>query len=239
MPKQEVISPDLAVPNGHFAQATVAPAQGRLLFVSGMTARNAAGDVTGIGDITAQTHQVCQNLAAAVKAAGGTLDDIARVDVYVRNMEDFAAIHGRGRQVREQGLPHRDQRHRRAARRGAVVKLATVLIDGKEHLAAVYDHGVAVLPSSSPTLGEVVPLSSVRLVAPLRRFRRDILCTGWNYSDHFDESSGKREGQDPTERPRHPTFFTKGPDTVIGPYDPIAFDAAISAKWDYEAESPS
>ncbi|MBP2327884.1 enamine deaminase RidA (YjgF/YER057c/UK114 family) [Kibdelosporangium banguiense] len=98
MPKHEVVSPDLAVPNGHFAQATVVPARGRLLFVSGMTARNATGDVTGVGDITAQTHQVCQNLAAAVKAAGGTLDDIARVDVYVRNMEDFAAIHSVRRQ---------------------------------------------------------------------------------------------------------------------------------------------
>lgn len=134
------------------------------------------------------------------------------------------------------------------------MRLATVLVDGKEHLAAVYDHGVAVLPASAPTLddvvrggpealaairhdlGDVVPLGSVQLVAPLRGFRRDILCTGWNYWDHFEESSGKREGQDPADRPRHPTFFTKGPDTVIGPHDPIAFDPAISAKWDYEAE---
>ncbi|MBA0127572.1 RidA family protein [Haloechinothrix sp. YIM 98757] len=98
MPKHEVISPDLAVPNGHFAQATTVPAQGRLLFISGMTARDATGDVTGVGDITAQTHQVCQNLEAAVKAAGGTVDDIARVDVYVRNMADFAAIHAVRRQ---------------------------------------------------------------------------------------------------------------------------------------------
>jgi 2-iminobutanoate/2-iminopropanoate deaminase len=95
MPKQEIVSPDLAVPNGHFAQATRV---GRLVFISGMTARNAAGGVTGIGDISAQTHQVCQNLEAAVKAAGGTLDDIARVDVYVRNMEDFDAIHAVRRQ---------------------------------------------------------------------------------------------------------------------------------------------
>lgn len=93
MPKQEIVSPALAEPNGHFAQATVAEATGRLLFISGMTARNREGGVTGVGDITAQTHQVCQNLQAAVEAAGGTLDDIARVDVYVRNMEDFAAIH--------------------------------------------------------------------------------------------------------------------------------------------------
>lgn len=97
MPKNEIVSPDLAVPNGHFAQATIA-APGRLVFISGMTARNASGGVTGVGDITAQTHQVCQNLKAAIEAAGGTLDDIARVDVYVRTMADFEAIHAVRRQ---------------------------------------------------------------------------------------------------------------------------------------------
>lgn len=93
MPKQEIRTPELATPNGHFAQATMAEARGRLVFISGMTARNKEGGVTGVGDVAAQTHQVCQNLKAAVEEAGGTLDDIARVDVYVRNMEDFAAIH--------------------------------------------------------------------------------------------------------------------------------------------------
>ncbi|MDX6283280.1 MAG: 2,4-didehydro-3-deoxy-L-rhamnonate hydrolase [Kribbellaceae bacterium] len=83
--------------------------------------------------------------------------------------------------------------------------------------------------------GERLPLGSVSLRAPLRRFRRDVLCTGWNYWDHFEESKGKRDGQD-VDRPEHPTFFTKGPDVVIGPYDEIAYDPAISAKWDYEAE---
>ncbi|WP_116953415.1 fumarylacetoacetate hydrolase family protein [Jiangella endophytica] len=80
------------------------------------------------------------------------------------------------------------------------------------------------------------PAGSLPLLAPLARFRRDILCTGWNYWDHFEESRGKREGQDPLAPPEHPTFFTKGPDTVIGPYDDIAFDPELSTKWDYEAE---
>ncbi|MGC9670280.1 RidA family protein [Planosporangium sp. 12N6] len=105
MPKSQVVSPRLAPPNGHFAQATVAEARGRLLFISGMTARNESGGVTGVGDISAQTHQVCQNLKAAVEAAGGTLDDIARVDVYVRNMEDFDAIHAVRRQYFTGGAP--------------------------------------------------------------------------------------------------------------------------------------
>ncbi len=79
-------------------------------------------------------------------------------------------------------------------------------------------------------------LAEVRLGPPIQRFNRDILCTGWNYLDHFYESAGKREGQDPDSLPGHPTFFTKGPDTVIGPADDIAFDPELSKKWDYEAE---
>ncbi|CAN7345225.1 fumarylacetoacetate hydrolase family protein [Bosea sp. LjRoot90] len=83
--------------------------------------------------------------------------------------------------------------------------------------------------------GARLPLADASLAAPVRRFRRDVLCTGWNYWDHFEESKGKREGQD-VDRPKAPTFFTKSPDVVIGPQDDIAFDARISAKWDYEAE---
>ncbi|MEQ0558307.1 fumarylacetoacetate hydrolase family protein [Amycolatopsis sp. NEAU-NG30] len=131
------------------------------------------------------------------------------------------------------------------------MKLATVRVDGRDHLGAVEpeEGTVTILPAAAPTLDDVVrgdlvdlrhgtrvTLDAVEIVAPLRRFNRDILCTGWNYWDHFEESRGKREGQDPPERPRHPTFFTKGPDTVIGPHDDIAYDPAISAKWDYEAE---
>ena len=78
MPKQQVTSPELAVPNGHFSHATIT-APGRMVFISGMTARQADGTVAGIGDVTEQTHQVCRNLKAAVEQAGGTLDDIADV----------------------------------------------------------------------------------------------------------------------------------------------------------------
>jgi len=38
-------------------------------------------------------RQVCENLKAALEASGGTLDDISRVDIYVRNMEHLNAIH--------------------------------------------------------------------------------------------------------------------------------------------------
>src|SRR3982751_2377123 len=105
MPKQQIISKKLRQPSGHFSHATMIEARGRLVFISGMTARRADGTIAGIGDIEAQTRQVCENLKAAVEEAGGTLDDICRVDVYVRNMEHFDAIHEVRREYFNAPLP--------------------------------------------------------------------------------------------------------------------------------------
>jgi reactive intermediate/imine deaminase len=91
--KQQVTSNKIRQPSGHFSQATVIEARGKLVFISGMTSRRADGTIAGVGDIEVQTRQVCENLKAAVEAAGGAMDDIVRVDVYVRNMEHFDQIH--------------------------------------------------------------------------------------------------------------------------------------------------
>ncbi|MEV4265439.1 reactive intermediate/imine deaminase [Kribbella rubisoli] len=93
MGKTQVSTEALRSPNGVFSQATTIEATGRLVFVSGMTARRPDGEIVGVGDVREQTRQVCENVKAAVEAAGGTLADVCRVDVYVRNMEDFAKIH--------------------------------------------------------------------------------------------------------------------------------------------------
>lgn len=139
------------------------------------------------------------------------------------------------------------------------MKLGTVeLRSGEERVACLRADGSVVLAprefgemhdvieasdSATPELRKLckssqaqeIELSEVRLLSPIRGLRRDVLCTGWNYWDHFYESEGKREGQD-VPKPEAPTFFTKGPDVVIGPYDDIGFDPVISRKWDYEAE---
>ena len=93
MPKKHIISPKLATPSGHFCHATTIEAKGKLVFISGMVSKGADGKVVGRGDIEAQTRQVCENLKAAVEEAGGTLEDICRVDVFIRNMEHFDKIH--------------------------------------------------------------------------------------------------------------------------------------------------
>src|SRR5271166_1749396 len=93
MPRQAITTDKAPRPGGHFAQAIAVEATGRLVFISGMVAQRPDGTIAGIGDIEAQTRQVCENVKAAVEAAGGTLADICRVDVYVRNMENLAPIH--------------------------------------------------------------------------------------------------------------------------------------------------
>ncbi len=93
MPKEQVRTDRVREPMGHFSQATMIAAKGTLVFISGMTARRPDGTIAGFGDIEAQTRQVCENLKSAVEVAGGTMEDICRVDVYVRNIEQFDTIH--------------------------------------------------------------------------------------------------------------------------------------------------
>lgn len=135
------------------------------------------------------------------------------------------------------------------------MRLGLALIDGDVRSVVIQEDEAIVLPAGAPTPDDAVrdpaALARIRsltkdaprqqrealsLKAPLTRFNRDILCTGWNYTDHFHESQGRREGQDPVAMPLHPTFFSKGPQTVIGPYDPLSYDPRISTQWDYEAE---
>ncbi|HWP34739.1 MAG TPA: fumarylacetoacetate hydrolase family protein [Thermodesulfobacteriota bacterium] len=82
--------------------------------------------------------------------------------------------------------------------------------------------------------GTGTPLERVRVLAPIPRPRKNVFCIGWNYLEHFAEGQGFRPaGQ---ELPEHPVFFTKPPTSVIGPYDPIPFDPAVSEKIDWEVE---
>ena len=49
MPRKNIQSDKISKPNGHFAQATMIEARGRLVFISGMTSRRPDGVIAGIG----------------------------------------------------------------------------------------------------------------------------------------------------------------------------------------------
>lgn len=105
MPKEQLSTDKLREPSGVFSHATTIEATGKIVFVSGMTARRPDGSIAGVGDITVQTRQVIENIKSALEEAGGTLDDVCRVDVYVRNMEHFDEIHAVRREYFKPPLP--------------------------------------------------------------------------------------------------------------------------------------
>lgn len=82
--------------------------------------------------------------------------------------------------------------------------------------------------------GALLSLGALTLMSPIDPLR-NILCVGWNYLKHFDESLGKREGQD-VPLPDRPTLFTKMPTTVAGPYDALPLQQSYTDKLDWEVE---
>lgn len=74
---------------GPYSQAIVS---GGLVFTSGQIAIDpASGEVTAV-TIEEQTHRVCQNLAAVLKAAGTTLEKAVKTTCFLTNMADFASF---------------------------------------------------------------------------------------------------------------------------------------------------
>jgi enamine deaminase RidA (YjgF/YER057c/UK114 family) len=101
MLKQQIRTSKLVDPGSHFSQAVAIPSKGVMVFVSGMTARRPDGTIAGIGDVEAQTRQVCENIKSALEAAGGAMEDVCRVDVYLRNIGDRERVN----KVRRQFFP--------------------------------------------------------------------------------------------------------------------------------------
>ncbi|MBL6079943.1 fumarylacetoacetate hydrolase family protein [Belnapia sp. T18] len=89
--------------------------------------------------------------------------------------------------------------------------------------------------AATPTPAAVLPAGSYRLLAPIPRPRRNVFCVGRNYMDHVAEGDRTR-GITQSELPKFPQFFTKAPDTVIGPDEQVPAHTGITEWLDYEVE---
>ena len=81
---------------------------------------------------------------------------------------------------------------------------------------------------------KAIALKSVKLLAPIPRPSKNVFCVGWNYLEHFEEGRAARPHV--AELPAHPTFFTKAPTTVNGPYDRVPLHEGVTEKVDWEVE---
>jgi 2-iminobutanoate/2-iminopropanoate deaminase len=63
-----------------------------LVFTAGQVAFDPKTQQIVDGDISAQTERVMQNLSAILTAAGCGMQDVIRSTVFLKNMDDFAAM---------------------------------------------------------------------------------------------------------------------------------------------------
>ena len=76
-------------PVGPYSQAVI---EGDLIFVAGQGPINPLTGTLELGDVRSETKQVFENLRAILQAAGSSLDHVLKCNVYLRDINDFAAM---------------------------------------------------------------------------------------------------------------------------------------------------
>jgi 2-iminobutanoate/2-iminopropanoate deaminase len=87
--REEIRVDELAEPFSHYTDAVRVD---DLLFVSGCIAVDGEGNLIGGNDVVAQTRQVFENLERILDAAGATFADVAKVTIYLTDIDDRARI---------------------------------------------------------------------------------------------------------------------------------------------------
>lgn len=107
----------------------------------------------------------------------------------------------------------------------------------RSSVQSLIDGGPAAVEKWRADGGPRVPLSKVRLLAPIPEPRRDIFCVGKNYHAHAAEfhSSGFDSSAQETV-PSHPVIFTKPTTSVCGPNDIVRASLDPTGTVDYEGE---
>ncbi len=89
MTRSPVHTSDAAPPAGPYSQAIRA---GDMVFVSGQLPLDPSGAIEGLGDIKAQTRRVLDNIAAILREAGSSLDEVVKTTVFLTSLDDFSGM---------------------------------------------------------------------------------------------------------------------------------------------------
>ncbi|MBI4991415.1 RidA family protein [Candidatus Gottesmanbacteria bacterium] len=89
MKKEEIAAKKAPAAIGPYSQAVK---YGNLVFVSGNIGVDPKTNQLLDGDIKVQTRQAFENMKEVLLAAGSSLDDVVKVNVYLQNMDDFVSM---------------------------------------------------------------------------------------------------------------------------------------------------
>lgn len=87
--RQEFRVEGLPEPFSHYTDAV---GIGDLLFVSGCVSIDEHGELVGAGDVVAQARQVFVNLGRVLEAAGSSFAEVAKVTIFLTNIDDRGRI---------------------------------------------------------------------------------------------------------------------------------------------------
>jgi 2-iminobutanoate/2-iminopropanoate deaminase len=87
--RQVIATADAPKAIGPYSQAIRANG---MVFCSGQIALDPATNQLIEGDIAAQTERVLKNLAAVLREAGSSLEHVVKTTVFLKSMNDFAAM---------------------------------------------------------------------------------------------------------------------------------------------------
>ena len=125
MPRTAIHTDHAPAAIGPYSQATRA---GNLVFLSGQIPLDpATGDLVA-GDIAAQARRAFDNLKAVCEAAGGTMDDIVRVGLYLTDLAEFAAVNAVMGEYFAQPYPARSTIEVSALPKGVAFEVDAILL---------------------------------------------------------------------------------------------------------------
>jgi 2-iminobutanoate/2-iminopropanoate deaminase len=84
-----VVTEKAPKPVGPYSQAII---EGDFIFVAGQGPINPLTGTLELGDARSETKRVFENLRAILQAAGSSLDDVVKCNVFLRDINDFAAM---------------------------------------------------------------------------------------------------------------------------------------------------
>lgn len=127
MPREPISTSDAPAAIGPYSQATRA---GGMVFFSGQIPLDpATGDLVE-GHIAAQARRAFDNLKAVCEAAGGSMDDIVRVGLYLTDLGQFAAVNEVMGEYFAQPYPARSTIEVPALPKGAVFEVDAIMVSG-------------------------------------------------------------------------------------------------------------
>jgi 2-iminobutanoate/2-iminopropanoate deaminase len=112
---------------GPYSQAVRA---GAFLFCSGQIPMEPASGEMVSGDIAQETRRVLENLKAVVEDAGGSLQDVVKVTVYLADLADFAAMNAVYEEYFGGAKPARATIQAAALPRGALIEVDCIAVVG-------------------------------------------------------------------------------------------------------------